>query len=181
MKRRSIPDRKILHECFEYTPESKTFLRWKKRPLKHFPTSRGCNIFNATCSGKDAGSPNPSLGYYCVAINKRLLYVHRIVFAMFNDLPDGYEVDHIDGNNQNNSITNLRLATRTQNTSNRAKISKNISGIKGVTQCSGGTRWQARIGHRGESFYLGCFSTKEEAAAVYEKAARKLFKEFNRK
>ena len=35
-----------------------------------------------------------------------------------------------------------------------------------------GSKWQARIGYGGKNHYLGSFNTKEEAAAVYDTAAR---------
>ena len=35
-----------------------------------------------------------------------------------------------------------------------------------------GTRFKARISHDGKQHHLGSFSTKEEAAAAYDKATR---------
>jgi hypothetical protein len=41
---------------------------------------------------------------------------HRIIYqTLVGDIPDGYEIDHIDNNRQNNSIDNLRIVTRSQN------------------------------------------------------------------
>lgn len=50
------------------------------------------------------------------APGNRMLLVSRVVFAWFNGVcPDDYDVDHIDDNQFNNSISNLQLLTRTDN------------------------------------------------------------------
>lgn len=45
---------------------------------------------------------------------KRLL-VHRLVAETYLGLSKGYQVNHIDGNKQNNSVSNLEWVTRSQN------------------------------------------------------------------
>lgn len=54
-----------------------------------------------------------------VANNKTKRYwprAHRIIYqTLVGDIPNGYEIDHIDDNRQNNSIDNLRLFTHSQN------------------------------------------------------------------
>lgn len=47
----------------------------------------------------------------------KLNYVHRLVWETFKgEIPDGYEIDHIDGDTSNNSLSNLQLLTRRENT-----------------------------------------------------------------
>ena len=42
--------------------------------------------------------------------------VHRMVAEVFlGPCPDGHEVDHIDGNKQNNSLSNLQYLTKEEN------------------------------------------------------------------
>ena len=181
MRKRKIPDSKVLHECFAYDPESPSFLRWKKRPREHFNTLRGMNTFNGTWPGKPAGSLSPEQNrYWLVGIKKRLFFVHRIIFSMFNTLPDGYEVDHIDGNTFNNSIENLRSATRLQNTKNSKKAKNTASGVKGVTRTSNGRYWCARITCNKVVYNIGCYETIEEASKAYEEKAKLFFGKFNR-
>lgn len=41
---------------------------------------------------------------------------HAVCWETHNGIvPDGYEIDHIDGDKSNNAITNLRLVTRAEN------------------------------------------------------------------
>jgi hypothetical protein len=48
----------------------------------------------------------------------RLQYIHRLVYETFVDeIPDGYEIDHVDGNPSNNNLSNLQLVTRKENIS----------------------------------------------------------------
>ena len=43
-------------------------------------------------------------------------YAHVLVWEAFKgEIPEGYEVDHIDDNKQNNQLSNLQLLTRKQN------------------------------------------------------------------
>ena len=55
-------------------------------------------------------------GYLRVWINNKDEYVHRIVAACFVPNPKGYrEVNHIDGNKQNNNAENLEWCSRSYN------------------------------------------------------------------
>jgi len=58
-------------------------------------------------------------GYALGTINKKRVRMHRIV----NDTPDGFETDHINRNKLDNRRSNLRTATRSENTLNKAVVS----------------------------------------------------------
>lgn len=48
------------------------------------------------------------------------LLLSRVLYAWFKgDIPDGYDVDHIDNNSMNNSLDNLQLLTREENLKKR--------------------------------------------------------------
>lgn len=55
-------------------------------------------------------------GYLCVNIFKKSKYVHRLILTTFvGYCPDGLECRHLDGNQLNNSLYNLRWGTKSEN------------------------------------------------------------------
>ncbi len=59
--------------------------------------------------------------------------VHRVVWRIVNgQIPDGMQIDHIDGNGKNNNVENLRLVTCAMNQRNRGMIRTNNTGHTGV-------------------------------------------------
>lgn len=92
----------------------------------------------------------------------------------------GQQVDHKDGDGLNNQKENLRLATSSENHMNRGKQNNNTSGFKGVSWYKASKTWQAQISVKGEHIHLGRYNTKEEAAEIYNKAAKEYHGEFVR-
>ena len=94
-------------------------------------------------------------------------YISRLVYSTFNTaIPLGMLVDHIDGNPDNNVLTNLRLADKSQNGAN-SKLRKNRK-YKGVEKCGNGPNcWHARIIVNRRRLYIGSFSTEVAAAEAY--------------
>ncbi|MGU3904773.1 HNH endonuclease [Escherichia coli] len=63
---------------------------------------------------------------------------------VYGDIPEGMEIDHINGIRHDNRIENLRLVKKSANQRNRIKLSKNnSSGISGVYFCNTRKRWIA--------------------------------------
>ena len=94
--------------------------------------------------------------------------------------PDDMVVDHINGNPLDNRKCNLRVCTQQQNTMNRKVASNNTSGCAGVRWQPCANKWQANIGYKGKSFYLGLYDTKEEAIKARKEAEKKYFGEYAR-
>jgi len=87
-------------------------------------------------------------GYVIVGGSDKKYKVQRLVALAFIPNPDNKPmVDHIDGNKINNSVKNLRWATREENAHNTKMWSSNKSGIKGVcfSVMGGGLTWRAKI------------------------------------
>jgi hypothetical protein len=90
------------------------------------------------------------------------------------------EVDHIDGDGLNNTRSNLRVVTKTQNMQNRRINKNNTSGHKGVAWDKESQKWMAYISSHGVRRNLGRFETPEQAAAAYLKGSLELHGEFGR-
>lgn len=92
---------------------------------------------NAKCckKGSIAGSFCKSSGYFQVAFEEKDYQLHRILYQLYHniELNDEY-IDHIDGNTKNNCKENLRIASRSENMSNRKVHKNNLSTkIKNIT------------------------------------------------
>jgi hypothetical protein len=106
----------------------------------------------------------------------RLVSIHRTIMGE----PDGFFVDHVDGDGLNNCRDNLRLATLAENNRNARKPVTNSSGFKGVSWRKVEKKWQSAIHFEGRKVHLGLFNDLEEAHAAYVAASIKLHGEFGR-
>jgi hypothetical protein len=165
MERRARITQQRLQEVLHYDPNTGEF-RWRQR------LSRACQI--------DAVAGTVSLRYRCIRIDGRNYTAHQLAWLYVTGEWPSLLVDHRDGDPTNNRWDNLRLATRSENSANRRRNRNNKSGFKGVIwdQRHGG--WLARIGKNRRTYYLGRYTTAEEAHAAYAAKARELFGEFAR-
>lgn len=96
---------------------------------KGFNVTKDGRVF--TSQGKELKQYNRK-GYPYIVISGKKYSIHRIVALSF--IPNPFnkpEVDHIDGNPQNNNVENLRWATRRENEMNpitRKRISNSSKG-----------------------------------------------------
>lgn len=166
----SLPDKSYLYECFSYC-ETSGALTWKRRPRSHFSSERSCNAWNARFPGQRADQSD-GRGYFQVKVSGVKHLSHRVVFAMAHGWAPDF-IDHIDGERQNNTLENLRPATKQQNARNANKKSTNTSGYKGVSKKGG--KWRASICIAGKMHEIGQFDDEIEAANAYDNRAAELF------
>lgn len=168
-------DVEYLKECFEYNFETGELI-WKKRPLSHFKTARGCAIFNGQNSGKVAGNKVVLNGklYKSVFISspssgKRMLQ-HRVIWCILNGKNPCGVIDHINGNGSDNRIENLRDVTMSGNHKNKMLTKSSKTGKMGVSYMKSKGKWRARICSDGKEFHIGLFENIEDAIYAREKA-----------
>lgn len=118
-----------------------------------------------------------SKGYTTVQWKKKKYSSHNIIWELhFGPIPSGLTVDHIDRNPSNNLISNLRLATPTQQNANTRKwsTSTTASRFKGVCAWRKPGKW--RLFFKGK--YIGLFASDVSAALKYNEMALAEFGEF---
>ncbi len=103
---------------------------------------------------------------------QKMIYMHRLIISANK----GQCVDHIDCNSLNNTKSNLRICTQSQNSKNRGKCKRNTTGFCGVTKSPKG--FVARIMSDRNMIYIGTHKTAYEAALAYDKAAIEYHGEF---
>jgi len=100
--------------------------------------------------------------------------MHRFLLGVTGES----KVDHQDGNGLNNQRSNIRVATLSQNNSNRRKKTGTSSKYKGVHWDKARKKWSAKV-HVGDKYYcLGRFTDESEAALAYDIEAKKHFGQF---
>jgi len=157
VKPKPLPSMEVLNSLFEF----KDGVLYNK-PNRPYPAKAGQPV--GYRGAKD---------YQYVDVNRHKYSVHRIAFYMRHGwCPD--EIDHINGNPSDNRIDNLRPATGAQNAQNRALLSTNKTGYKGVRTHKRSNRFQAQIWVKRKYIHLGTFDTKELAAEFLELAREML-------
>lgn len=94
-------------------------------------------------------------------------------------LKTNLDVDHKNRDGLDNRRSNLRKATRQQNSANSIKkhFGKD-SKFKGV--CRSRDHWRAQIVVNYKAIFIGCFATEIKAAEAYDREAKKHFGKFAR-
>jgi hypothetical protein len=104
------------------------------------------------------------------------MYMHREIMPT----QKGLLVDHRNGEGLDNRQSNLRPATHSQNSFNRAKRKNTSSRFVGVCLLKRRNRWRVGIKNKEERIFLGYFDDEIEAAKAYDAAAKKYHGEFAR-
>jgi hypothetical protein len=174
---RKLPSQKYLRECFTYNRRTGV-LRWRRRPRRHFATTNSWAVWNRKHARTIAGCLVPA-GYRYVGLNHTIYKAHRVIWKIVTSREPPATIDHVKGNVADNRWHRLRAATMLEQNWNARLKRNNTSGHCGVYRVGSG-RYGAHIRINRAYRYLGTFDTKEEAAAVRNKAARALHRSFYR-
>lgn len=122
--------------------------------------------------GNIAGSTD-SWGHRQICIDGKKILAHRLAWIYVYGQSPKKQIDHIDGNKQNNSIKNLRDVDQFANQQNRKKARiDSKSGFMGVAK--DGKKYKSTIRANKKRIYLGMFDTAEKAYEAYKFAKEKL-------
>jgi len=173
---------KILRMCsyFRFDPLEGTLYYKNRGEGDGFKSYRACMAWNGRNAGRAAGGVRTD-GYVGVGFDGGEHLAHRIIWEMHNGpIPDDMEIDHIDGNRSNNTLPNLRVSTRAENSRNAGVRPTSKSGVKGVIWNKRKRKWSAQITVNGVNKTLGYFDDPAEASKAYNEAADLYHKEFAR-
>ena len=128
----------------------------------------------STYIGKQAGNTDVK-GYVRIQLSGRNYLAHRLAWLyVYGKFADG-DIDHIDGNPSNNTINNLRIATRSQNMQNQRNAQRGTkAGLLGVSWHARTNEWRSFINIDGKRKQIGTFKTPEDAHFAYVKEKRRL-------
>jgi hypothetical protein len=102
--------------------------------------------------------------------------LHRFLYEHYHNckLTENDQIDHINGNKQDNNISNLRKVNNSQNNQNKSKRRDSKQPFKGIFKTEKG--FTASITANGKKQYLGSFKNAKDAYQAYKNEALKLNK-----
>lgn len=149
-----------LKELLHYDPETGVFT-WIKRAGR-------------CAAGTPADTPDKH-GYIRIQVDGVRFFAHRLAFLYMTGALPADEVDHIDGDPQNNAFANLRVVKHADNQHNMGGAQRNNkTNLLGVIFNPRVNKWVGKIMVARRSIHLGSFATPELAHAAYLKAKNEL-------
>lgn len=125
-------------------------------------------IGGASKAGKAAGTCTIAEGYIRICLSHKKYCAHRLAwFYVYSSWPEN-EIDHINGDKQDNRIKNLRDVSVRENGSNKFYHRKGK--LVGATFCKDKKIWRSQIEINKKTVHLGRFKTETEAHEAYKKA-----------
>lgn len=119
--------------------------------------------------GADSGQ-----GYFRVYLKGKRVFVHKIVWILHHgEIPNLFQIDHINGKRGDNRIENLRLVTVQDNHKNKRRPTTNTSGVIGVNWKKERSRWRVSIGNGTKhGKFIGYFIGFDDAVKARKQAEK---------
>lgn len=116
-------------------------------------------------------SQGTGYGVFKLGRTRKHIGAHRWSYRYHKGpIPAGMVIDHICHTPACVNPEHLRLATPKQNSENMSLSSANVTGYRGVYFCKRTQRYAAQICINRRKYFLGRYSTAEQAAEVARKA-----------
>jgi hypothetical protein len=154
----------ILNFCGEHLKYQDGILFWIKR------SGRGSHIH----PGQRAGGFHKD-GYLQTKIFGKMHLNHRLIWLIHHGRWPAEQLDHINGDRQDNRIENLREVTNSQNSQNQKNRKTNTSGFPGVCWNKTSKKWSSYAYKDKKRIHLGYFNcpiTSFRAYCVWCRANR---------
>ncbi len=170
---------KKVRELLAYDPLTGGFT-WKKRKLRN-GFERIDKGWNTRFAGKMVAIRVHRFGHCQIGLHCRNYMAHRLAWMIHYGIIPSRNLDHINGDPQDNRIVNLRLASQSENLRNSRLRKDNTSGYKGVSWDKKSQRWQVYIKPEGRNtIALGRFAILEDAIEARKSAEQQYHGEFAR-
>ena len=152
-----------LKALLDYDPDTGAFT-WRYRPDRP-------KRWNTRYAGTRAGQI--SNGYTYIQVNgKPAHYGARLAWLYMTGEWPPVQIDHVNGNRSDDRFANLRLATNSQNNTNRVAQRNNSTGVRGVDYPAAAALWRARLMVGGVYYDAGYFRSLDEAVAARKELER---------
>ncbi len=156
-----------LSDLFTYDPDTGIIRHNPERPKESFRTEGAYKIWLRRYCGQLAGCTDCQ-GYRKVVLKRGgksvNIHCHRLALHLSGvEIAKGLHVDHIDGDQSNNRLNNLRVVTCQGNMRNAKLPSTNKSGVIGVYWNSAVGKWRANIKINYKCIHLGYYTNKDDA------------------
>lgn len=144
---------------------------WKTLPFADYSVSNFGEVKNNKTNKILKGRKDKD-GYLLVALytsngilNRR---IHRLVAQMFlDDFDENLFIDHINRVVNDNNVSNLRMATNSQNQHNVVKRDGCSSKYKGVSFNKRKQKWVSYICINRKKHFLGYYNNEDDAGIAY--------------
>ena len=112
-------------------------------------------------------------GYRIISIFGKLYKAHRLAWLYtYGKWPED-QIDHINGNRDDNRIDNLRDVSSLENSRNSKIRCTNKSGVTGICRYKRNNKWVAQISVKGKVINLGHFDNFNDAVIARKMAETK--------